>query len=161
MIESGGGKKKSEKRHGTTFYIETLILAAVFAVMILTLARVFAWSGQLGRKAALLTDAVHLAENAAEMVAASRSLSELGMLLDQEGNTEILNDAGQGEFLRVWYDEDMNPVKEGNIWVEISWTPQAASVGGTGLVESRIAVYWIGEETPLYTLDTATYVPGP
>ena len=36
------------------FYIEALLLAAVFTVVILTLTRVFAWSGQRGRDAALL-----------------------------------------------------------------------------------------------------------
>ena len=77
MIEDGGrtGGKRTGSR-GTAFYIEALLLAAVFTVVILTLTRVFAWSGQRGRDAALLTGAVHLAENGAEAVAASRSLEE-------------------------------------------------------------------------------------
>ena len=59
MIEDGGrtGGKRTGSR-GTAFYIEALLLAAVFTVVILTLTRVFAWSGQRGRDAALLTGAV-------------------------------------------------------------------------------------------------------
>ncbi len=50
MIEDGGrtGGKRTGSR-GTAFYIEALLLAAVFTVVILTLTRVFAWSGQRGR----------------------------------------------------------------------------------------------------------------
>ena len=72
MIEDGGrtGGKRTGSR-GTAFYIEALLLAAVFTVVILTLTRVFAWSGQRGRDAALLTGAVHLAENGAESSYAS------------------------------------------------------------------------------------------
>ena len=64
MIENGGpvrGKKK--KRRITAFYIEALLLVAAFTMVILVLTRVFAWAGQLGREAGILTKAVHLAEN--------------------------------------------------------------------------------------------------
>lgn len=117
MIENGGpvrGKKK--KRRITAFYIEALLLVAAFTMVILVLTRVFAWAGQLGREAGILTKAVHLAENAAEAVAASDSPEDLERLLDENGNVRLTGDGASQEgsgILIAWYDEDLNPASEG------------------------------------------------
>ena len=171
MIEDGGrtGGKRTGSR-GTAFYIEALLLAAVFTVVILTLTRVFAWSGQRGRDAALLTGAVHLAENGAEAVAASRSLEEVRELLEEDGNGQMLAQAdGQGAAdagfptLRMHYDDDLNPVPDGTIWMEVRWMPEWSgeeSDGvpeGAGLVKSLITVNRAGEREPIYTLETEVF----
>lgn len=154
------GKKK---RHITAFYIETLILAAVFTMVILVLTRVFAWSGRLGQRAEILTSAVHLAENAAEAVAASDSLEDVKALLGKNGNGEFLEgEMGEdGGILRIWYDDAGHPASEGDLWVDVAWRPagaEAVSDRGEGLVECTISVCWTGETEPVYTLETAVYV---
>ncbi len=168
MIEDGGrtGRKRKGSR-GTAFYIEALLLSAVFMVAMLALTRVFAWSGQRGRDAALLTGAVHLAENGAEAVAASRSLEEVRELLEEDGNAEMLAPpAGQASgaaTLRVHYDDDLNPAPEGAVWMDIQWMPSASAKGGDGaspeegLVRSVITVSRAGAEEPVYRLETEVF----
>lgn len=158
MIENGGRESRKNRKHPVTaFYIEALILVAVFTIVILVLTRVFAWSGQIGRKAALLTNAVHLSENAAEAVAASDSLEEVMALLDENGNAQLLEEG----LLRVWYDEDMNPMPEGNLWLDVTWVPEeSASAGGKRLVESQVTVYGAGDAGSIYTLETAVLAEG-
>ncbi len=156
MIEDGGrtGGKHAKSR-GTAFYIEALLLTAVFAVVILALTRVFAWSGQRGRDAALLTGAVHLAENGAEAVAASHSLEQVRELLEENGNAEIL--AGSPT-LRVHYDDELDPLPEGSVWMDIQWMQEGADAGLEGLVKSVITVSRAGEEEPVYRLETEVFV---
>ena len=152
MIENGRGAGTWKKgfpgkkgRHITAFYIETLILTAVFTLVILVLTRVFAWSGRLGQRAEILTSAVHLAENAAEAVAASDSLEAVKALLDENGNAVLEEDAGgNGGVLRVWYDETGHPVPEGTLRVEVAWKPagtrtasEAGGMHGSGLLVRR------------------------
>lgn len=170
MIEDGGrtGGKRTGSR-GTAFYIEALLLAAVFTVVILTLTRVFAWSGQRGRDAALLTGAVHLAENGAEAVAASRGLEEVRELLEEDGNGQMLAQAdGQGAadagfpILRMHYDDDLNPAPEGTVWMDIQWIPASGQDGDgaspeEGLVKSVITVSWAGAQEPVYRLETEVF----
>mgnify|MGYP001082622379 CR=1 FL=1 len=86
-----------------------------------------------GMDAVLLTGAVHLAENGAEAVAASDSLEEVRALLEENGNAEIFARSGTEDIgaaeesaaeragadtLRVYYDDDLNPVPDGTIWVD-------------------------------------------
>lgn len=164
MIENGSpvgaGKRR---RHITAFYIETLILVAVFILVILVLTKVFAWSGRLGERAEILTGAVHLAENAAEAAAASESLEDLRALLDENGNAGISEDGSRetGGILQAWYDGTGNPAPEGDFRVEVSWRPAgdlAESGGGEGLVECTVSVFWTEEAEPVYVLETAVYV---
>ncbi len=179
MIEDSGrtGGKRGRSR-GTAFYIEALLLTAVFAIVILALAKVFAWSGRKGRDAVLLTGAVHLAENGAEAVAASDSLEEVRALLEENGNAEIFARSGTEDIgaaeesaaeragadtLRVYYDDDLNPVPDGTIWMEVRWMPEWSgeeSDGvpeGAGLVKSLITVNRAGEREPIYALETEVF----
>lgn len=180
MIEDGGRTRgKRVGNRGTAFYIEALLLTAVFAVVILTLARVFVWSGRKGRDAALLTGAVHLAENGAEAVAASRSLEQVRELLEENGNAEIVTrftesnseaavegavEKGGADTLRVYYDDALNPVPGGAIWMDIAWMPESSgedsdgAPGGAGLVKSVITVGRAEAEEPVYRLETEVFV---
>ena len=150
-------REKNTKRHVTAFYIETLILAVVFIIVILVLTRVFAMSGQLSANARILTNGVHLAENAAEAVAGADSPQKLLELLDENGNAQAL-EGRETIVLRARYDGDGKPAADGNFWVDVSWTPEEESEGG--LVGSSITVFWNNGAETVYTLDTAVYLRG-
>lgn len=155
MSKNGGmSKDRGKRRHVTSFYLETLVLAVVLIAVILVLTRMFAFSADLSDRAGRLTRAVHLAENAAEAVAASDGMDTLRMLLEEDGNAQVSQD-GTGEILQIWYDEEMRPASGGRFRVEVSWKPEAAAAGS--LVGSTVSVYWMEEAEPLYVLDTAVY----
>lgn len=136
----------------TAFYIETLVLTIAFIAVILVLAWVFALTGRTSTRAKLLTNAVHLAENAAEAVAASDSEDKLLALLDEAGMGNVTGpEEGEGDFFRVRYDGEMNPAADGSFRVEVTWEPQEGD-----LVKSGITVYW--DEEVIYTLNTAVYI---
>lgn len=143
-------QEKGRERPATAFYMETLILAAVFVAVILVLVRVFALAGQMSARSRALTNAVHLAENAAEAVAAAESPEDLKELLEEDGNVEFQEEGGASADLLARYAEDMSPARDGDFLVDITWTPEAGS-----LTKSRITVYWAEEE--IYTLETAIY----
>lgn len=172
MIEGSGRTGGGKSGHpGTAFYIEALLLAGVFTIVVLILTRVFVMSGQMGKDAALLTNAVHLAENGAEAVASSHSLEEVRKLLEENGNGEILEsskaEAGREAYegasgenrariLRVHYDEELNPDAEGGIWMDIQWIEPDS--GEEGLVKSIINIYRTDRPDPVYTLETEVFI---
>ena len=124
-----------------------------FIFVMLVLMRVFTLAGRMGSQAKVLTCAVHLAENAAEAVAASDSEEALFTFLDEDGIGHVFaQETEKGILFRAQYDEKMQPAPEGSFWVDVSWEPQ----GGGELVESGITVYWNGDE--IYALDTAVYI---
>ncbi len=179
MIEDGGRAGGRFGHRGTAFYIEALLLTGVLAVVALMLTRVFVRSGQLGKDAALLTNAVHLAENGAEAVASSKSLEGVRGLLEENGNAEIFPDSVMGEngdisgsasgengsgILRLYYDDDLNPVLKGAICLEIQWMPEASGESSEdvfrkeGLVKSVITVNRAGRAEPVYAIETEVYI---
>ena len=100
----------NKKEHITAFYLETLLMIAVFISIILVLTRVFGSARAQSARAKHLTEAVTLAQNTAEAVSASGSAKELRALLDQGGNA-VLQEKGGGAFAVVAaYDLSMNPV---------------------------------------------------
>ncbi len=153
--ENGG---RAESRNGgrrvTAFYIEALILVALLTMVVLVLTWIFAWSGQRSKKAALLTAAVHLAENGAEAVASSESIEEVRELLEENGNAEISGQATEdGSSLRLYYDNDLKPAPEGSIWLDILWMPEDG-----GFVKSILTVEQAGGSEPIYTLETGVFI---
>ncbi len=138
------------------FYIETLALLVVFTAVTAVLATGFLLAGKLSQKAAVLTKAVHLAENAAEMASASTSGEMLFRLLD-EGNACVLTEAADvsRSTYRAKYDADMAPAADGIFSLDISWMPEE-----DGLTKSAIAVYWDDGTEPVYTLELALYTGG-
>lgn len=156
MSKNGSlSKDKRKKRHNTDFYIETLILTVVLLAVILVLIKVFAFSADLSGRAGRLTRAVHLAENAAEAVAAADSPEILRMLIEEDGNVQEERDGADGT-LHAWYDEEMRPASGGQFHVEVSWEPEAAG----SYAESTVSVYWMEETDPLYVLETGVYLNG-
>lgn len=146
---SNDNRNKNTRGHITAFYIETLFLAVIFVIMILVLIQVFAFSVRMSDSAKELNNAVQLAENAAEAVAASDSPQELVSLLDENGNTQIQQDGR----ICAEYDREMKPYPGGAVQVEITWEPD-----GEGCVYSAIAVCRKGEAEPVYNLTTAVHV---
>ncbi|MBR1455744.1 MAG: hypothetical protein IJ594_01120 [Oscillospiraceae bacterium] len=135
-------------RHVTAFYLETLLLILVFIGIILVLTRVFALGKIQSTRAKLLTNAVCLAENAAEAVSASDSAASVAMLLDEGGNTRLLADGS----VQADYDAAMRPVtgREPGLCLRVTWEP---SPGDERFVASTVTVLH-GAET-VYELRTA------
>ena len=139
------------KKHITAFYVETLLLIVVFVGIILLLTWVFGAARQESQQARLLTNSVCLAENAAEAFSAAGSPEELQRLLDESGNTSV-----SGSTVTARYTSDMEPDKDGQLLVEITWVPEAS--GGAGLVSGEIRVLRPAQGQELYTLRTAVYL---
>ena len=135
-----------DKHRITAFYLEMLILVAVFTGVILVLADVFAAAKERTNQAKLLTSAVGLAENSAELVASAGGPMELFRRLDQEGNVDWIQEGGS---LRAKYNVQMEPDRDGALWVEMDWAEQ------DGLARYGIRVLW--QEEPVYQMETAVY----
>lgn len=126
------------KKHITAFYLETLMLVAVFVGIILVLTGIFGRARAQSVQARQLTRAVALAENAAEALAAADSEQALAGLLAAQGAVE--QQPG-----RI----SLAAGPDGTYTVDITWTPQGSVAAG------HITVSCQGRE--LYALDTAVY----
>ena len=124
------------KKHITAFYLETLLLVAVFVAIILVLTGIFGVARAESSQAEHLTRAVLLAENAAEAVSVSESLEVVRALLDENGDSKV-----DGNVLTVFEDD---------LQANITWEPEDS------VISSSITVFWNGEE--IYTLTTAAYM---
>ena len=119
------------QRHMTAFYLETVLMVIIFVLVISVLAQVFAQARTHSEEARRMTNAVCLAQNAAEAVAAAGSGDVLAGLLDEDGNTVIqaedqesaktgdaqaASDAkgmkvNEAAVVTAFYDRDMHPVE--------------------------------------------------
>ena len=142
-----------KNRHITAFYLETLLLILVFITIILVLTQVFGLGKVQSSEAKLLTNAVCLAENAAEAVSASDSDGRLLQLLDENGNAERMPDTAG---VTAYYDTDMRPDRQGAFRVDVSWLPREGETGV--LVDSVIQVRCGERAKPIYTLNTAVFL---
>ncbi len=155
-IRDLGNSQAAQKPNAAmTLFIETLALLAVFTVVTVVLVKGFLFAGKLSREAGSLSKAVHLAENAAEMVSASKSGEMLFSLLNENGNAHISGQTDDSCIYRASYDADMNPAAGGVFYAEVSWEP-----GQNGLVKSTVTVYRNDEAEALYSLDLAVYAKG-
>jgi len=155
LVRNLSHSQKGWSRDGTTaFYIETLAILVVFTIVTVVLVNGFVLARKLSREAGVLTDAVHLAENAAEMAAASDSGEMLFEMLDEAGNAFVLDQENRtdGSVYCAEYDSYRMPAADGIYHVNVSWLPQE-----DGLVRSVVEVYWDKETEPVYRLETAIY----
>lgn len=141
-----------KKGHITAFYMEMLVLTAVFIIVILILTQVFALSRGQSAKAKTLTDSVCLAENAAELMAGAGGEDAFLALLGKAGNVQVSEEGGHKRF-QARYDGDMNPAPGGDFLVDVEWIPQAGSEAGN-FVKGVITVYWGQDPEPVYILET-------
>ena len=145
------------ERHMTAFYLETVLMVIIFVLVILVMARVLGIAKLQSVEAEQMTNAVCLAQNAAEAAASSDSEKELLALLDENGNAS-LDESGGTPVVKVRYDSGMRPDPNGPLQVEISWEP--ADEGAGTFVTNEISVYRDGGKTPVYSLDAGVYLKG-
>ena len=136
--------------HITAFYLETLLLIVVFIGIILILTQVFGLGRVQSVEAGRLTEAVILAQNAAEAVSAADHPQAAAALLAQETGT--WGTAVKGNGFSVCFDRSLRPDPEGIYTVLVSWDDE-----GSGLVRSQINVFYGAERNPVYTLETAAF----
>lgn len=133
------------RRQGTAFYIEVIVMLLVFMIVIQTLVRVFASSRRSAFEAERLSDAVTLASNCAEIVLASDSAEEVA---------EVLQDAGakgNETVISARFDDNLEMNPEGKMEVLIDWQKKEEDFS-----HAVITVSYSGEQ--LYELTTGKYL---
>lgn len=136
-----------DKHRTTAFYMEMLVMVAVVTGVVMVLSGVFATAKEQSRMAGQLTAAVHLAENAAEIVAGTEDHGEMvGLLGDGESAACHL----ETQKLLARYNSSMEPDPNGPYCMEITWEEQ------DGLVNYDIRVSW-QEGEPVYRLKTSVF----
>lgn len=138
----------------TAFYLEVLLLTVGLILIVLVLTQIFALGRLQSASAVELTDAVCLAQNAAEAVSSSRSPEELLRKLD-EGNA-ALDEGEPVPTIRAGYDSRLQPVSGGELLLCVTWEAEDAEKGE--LVHSTITVTDAAGEREIYTLRTAVFV---
>ena len=127
-------------KRGIAFYVETVLLVLFLSVALAVLVQVFAAAQGMGTQAQRLSDGTLLAENDAELIAASESEEEFRSLVNVSPESEIC----------LHYDVQNGIVKEaedGFYCLKISLKKD-----GT-LVEAQIDVS--AEDELVYSLQTA------
>lgn len=136
-----------KQRHPlTAFYIETLLMIIVFVGIILCITRVFGRSRQQSRDAQQLTDAVCLAQNAAEAFSAAETPEEMQELLEMTG---IAQPAADGSGLTCLFGKDLRPSEDGDYLLQMQWSRPAEDAP----LYAVLSVSEGGQE--LYSLETA------
>lgn len=123
----------------TAFYMEMLVLVAVFTGVILLLSQVFVTAKEQSAQAKVLTNAVCLAENAAGVHAAYLSVPELILGQMDENHNAALEEDGR---IRARYAADMAPDPSGPFTVKVDCR------------EGVVEVYWLEEDEPVFRLET-------
>ena len=137
----------SPERNHTVFYMETVVLAIVFFLVIQSLAVTFTGSRQESEKAETLTSAVILAEKSAEAFAGTETEEELLAVLNENGNAYTEDHA-----VICTYDRDMRPAAGGDLQVRITWQEENRFCTG------EITVY--ASEKEIYRLETGRITGG-
>lgn len=135
-----------DKHRITVFYIEMLLLVAVFTGVILVLSNVFATAKEQSSNAKSLNGAVQLAENAAEIVGGTDDHNEMVDLLGGDNNAACHLESQK---LLARYNGDMEPDPDGGFLVVITWEDIE------GLTNYDITVTW--REDPIYELETSVF----
>ncbi len=121
------------KEQITAFYLETLVLIAVFISIILVITRIFGIGRAQSSEARLLTNAVTLAQNGAEAVSAAETPEELLALLNENGNAQPMT-GSQG--VTALYNSSMGADPEGKLRMDVSWEPEAGKIRSTCWIPS-------------------------
>ena len=140
-----------KQQHITAFYLETLLLIVVFISIILVLTQIFGMGKLQSGEAKRLTNAVCLAENAAEAFAAATTPEEAAALLNENDNAALTTDTAG---VTARYDTDMKPDAAGPFRVELLWQADGE------LIHAVIQVFYGGDGDPVYTLRTAHFAKG-
>ncbi|WP_434309840.1 hypothetical protein [Hominifimenecus sp. rT4P-3] len=135
----------------TAFYLETLLLVGALVAVALILVQCFGKAEQARAQAKELTEAVHLARNAAEAAAGAKSLEELEKILWKEPDGQSLDGA-----LVIFYNEKGEIDPEGELSLRIDWDKIPAPEAG--LVTYRITVENTQDSREIYRLETSVYL---
>ena len=144
-----------ERSSVTGFYLETLLLIVVFLSVILVLTQVFGLAQTQSVRAKQLNDAVILAGNAAEAVAACGSPEELLMLLNENQNALPMPDSAG---VTASYASDLSPQAQGAYRVGVTWLPEICEKGT--MIHSVVEVRCGTPEEPVYRLETESFRRG-
>ena len=144
-----------QKSHLTSFYVETLLMILIFTGMIVLLSSVFSLARVRSVQARRLSNAVCLAQNAAEAVAASTSAQDVLEILEEENNGELIRENGNPAVVFL-YDDDMHADTAGMCSVTVTWEKTERD----DFVVSNITVARNGESDPVYELRTGVWIPG-
>ena len=122
-------KDRSRFKLGT----EIIVILAVFILAISVLTKAFVLAEQRSSKAAVLSDAVSLASNCADVFLASKDDEEIYRILNESDNAE------KGEDLKVFYDEDLKASKQGKFTVILHEEEK------DGFITADISVFYADE----------------
>lgn len=147
-----GLKRKTDKRHIAVLYIETVLLIVVTLIMVMILSRLFWMAKMRSAQANKLSNAVYLAENAAEAFSAAENVEMLCDLLDEAGNVCVFPQE-EMTLIEANYASDRKPDAKGALHVQITWQP-LETITGT-FVKSNITVK--DEEEVVFTMQTAVF----
>ncbi len=140
----------------TAFYLETLLLVVLFLAIILVITQVFGLGKVQSGEAKLLTDAVTLAENAAEAFYAAEDEAALVRLLDEKNNTSkpgcAPGESDAPHLVAAYYDAEMRPDPKGVLRAMIRWEE------AEGLWTGNVSIFYDLREEPVYALPLCKYV---
>lgn len=142
--------------HITAFYVETLLMIVVMAVILMVMTGVFGYSRANSVRAKHLTEAVTVAQNTAEALTFADDLEACTAYLPLE-DSSLTTEADGSEVLTGYYKwvRAAAPEEESVYRVEITRAMPVDS-----MCASSIAVYYDREEKPVYELETSRYLPG-
>ena len=136
------------ENHGTAFVLETLLMTCIMIGVVLLLTRSIAAAGSKSTEAAQLTNAVCLAENAAEAFSVSPHSEGMAELLNVSENA-----CADGNQVTAFYSEDLEPLKDGSYRVLVEINEEKGRAGN--YITAHITVDIDGKS--YYSLDTAVY----
>ena len=145
-----------EKNYSRIFYVETFILLFFFLAVIVIISRVLVGARAESIHARDLTNAVILAEDAAEISGASADPEEIRALLGASGGGSEEADAALPMSMELRCGEDLAYAADGRYLVTVSWDRETRAAGELVTAQIRVSLFESGEE--LYTLDTASWL---
>lgn len=142
--------------HGAAFLVEALVLLAFLAASLAVLFSLFASSRAEANRAARLSEAVAIAQNAAEGIAAADTFSA-----DAVPATQVVTGAQTGTTYELAIELEPQATGAGTLWhATITVCDADASASATDAARSAAgAAYADADAEPLYTLETARYLP--
>lgn len=123
-----------------SFGIQIIMMLLVVVLSISIMVQAFAAAKVQSDEAKVLSQAITLAADGAEVVMAQKSEEKIFRVLNEKDNA-ILAD----EIIAI-YDEDLNPDQQGNLVMAIRLDPK------TDFTEVLIKIYYFDKE--IYTLNT-------
>ena len=143
--------KEQRSKSSLSFYLQILVLLAVFLAVSMVLIQVFAAARRMSRAARSETEGVTLCRSAAEAFAAGG---------DTAGTAALLGAAQQGDTLTVYYDERLAPLPAASGGWAYCLTLTAAEQAQTaGTLRSAHITVCSAAGAQCAALDTEAYRP--